>query len=477
MRTPGRIVGLALVIGMFGGCSSGGRRASSTSTTGPSNVSRSVTSTTPGTTASTAPSASGAHWATYYGDGARTGLATDGPSPASSVREQWTSPKLDGDVYAQPLLVGSRVVVATEHDTIYSLNSADGAIVWQRHLGEPVAGSSLPCGNVDPVGITGTPVIDVPTNRIYAVAMIQSRHHMLFELDATTGRVVASAGVDANGADAAVHNQRGALTLSHGTIFIPYGGRYGDCGDYHGRLVAVTVSASGLGTVASYTLPTQRQGGFWAPPGAVTASDGSLFLASGNSSSSGTYDYGNSVVRLNPNLGLADSWAPRAWRSMNAEDADVGTTSPVLLPGNRVFQIGKRGIGDLLDAGRLGGIGGELHEGNVCGGAEAFGGVAHDGNTLFVPCTNAVVQVTVNGESFATGWTTSVSTPGPTVVANGAVWTIATGSGDLIALDRSTGRTLTSHHLGSVPSRFTSPAVGGGRVVVAAGRTVFSFGS
>jgi len=174
------------------------------------------------------------------------------------VREQWTSSKLDGDVYTQPLLVGSRVVIATEHDTVYPLNATDGAIVWQRHLGEPVAGSSLPCDNIDPVGITGTPVVDVPTNRIYVVAMVQSGQHMLFELDATTGRVIASTRVDANGVDPAVRNQRRALTLSNGTIFVPYGGRYGDCGDYHGGLVAVTVSVSGLGTVASYTLPTQR---------------------------------------------------------------------------------------------------------------------------------------------------------------------------------------------------------------------------
>jgi hypothetical protein len=209
-------------------------------------------------TASNASSASSTVWTTYYGDARRTGLATDGPSPASSVREQWTSSKLDGDVYTQPLLVGSRVVIATEHDTVYPLNATDGAIVWQRHLGEPVAGSSLPCDNIDPVGITGTPVVDVPTNRIYVVAMVQSGQHMLFELDATTGRVIASTRVDANGVDPAVHNQRGALTLSNGTIFVPDGGRYGDCGDYHGGLVAVTVSVSGLGTVASYTLPTQR---------------------------------------------------------------------------------------------------------------------------------------------------------------------------------------------------------------------------
>ena len=283
--------------------------------------------------------------------------------------------------------------------------------------------------------------------------------------------------VDANGADPAVQNQRGALTLSHGMIFVAYGGRFGDCGDYRGRLVTVAVSASGLGNPASYTLPTEREGGFWAPPGPVIANDGSVFLASGNSSSSGMYDYGNSVVRLTPSLRLVDSWAPTNWASLNATDTDIGSTSPVLLPGNRIFQIGKQGVGYLLNAAHLGGIGGELHSGDVCNGEQAFGGIAHDGDIMFVPCANAVVQVTVNGDTFSTGWAAPTSTPGPTVVADGAVWTIATGSGDLVALDKSSGHTLTSQHLGDVPSRFTSLAIGGGRVLAVARRVVHAYGN
>src|SRR5207248_2028088 len=150
---------------------------------------------------------------------------------------------------------------------------------------------------VDPVGITSTPVIDMTANRIYAVGMVQPGHHMLFELDLTSGALVGSMPVDAADSDPSVQNQRAALTLSNGRVFIPYGGRLGDCGDYHGRVVSVSVSAAGPGSLSSYLLPTQREGGFWAPPGAAVASDGSLYLASGNSSGSGTYDYGNSVVR------------------------------------------------------------------------------------------------------------------------------------------------------------------------------------
>jgi outer membrane protein assembly factor BamB len=137
--------------------------------------------------------------------------------------------------------------------------------------------------------------------------------------------------------------------------------------------------------------------------------------------------------------------------------------------------VGKGGTGYLLDAEHLGGIGGELHSGDVCN-SGAFGAVAHDGDTLYVPCSNGVVQVIVSGDSFHAGWTAPLSAPGPTIVAGGAVWTVATSDGTLIALDPASGRTVASERIGSAPSRFTSPAASGGRVVVAADRKVVAFG-
>jgi outer membrane protein assembly factor BamB len=454
-------------------CSSGGGSDTSAST----RPRRTTTSAAPSSTTTTvAGTGAGAQWSTYDRDPARTGVAPDGPASVASVRRQWATPPLDGDVYAQPLLVGDRVVVATENDTVYSLDAATGAVVWSAHLGEPVAGSSLPCGDVDPVGITGTPVVDPAGGRVYAVGLVRPTRDVLFDLDLATGRVLASTPVDAPGADPAVHNQRGALTLSGGRVYVPFGGRYGDCGNYHGRVTSVAVTADGLGATAFYLLPTQRDGGFWAPPGAATASDGSLYLASGNSTSSHDYDYGNSVVRLSSDLRLEDSFAPTDWVALNSSDTDLGSTSPVLLASGRVFQVGKSGVGYLLDGSHLGGVGGQLHAGTVCNGL-AYGGIAIDGDAMYVPCPRGITQVVATGDSFRVGWTASVNTPGPTIVAGGSVWTVATGSGDLVALDRDSGRVVTSVHVGSVPSRFTSAAAGGGRVVVAAERSVLAFGN
>jgi len=66
--------------------------------------------------------------------------------------------------------------------------------------------------------------------------------------------------------------------------------------------------------------------------------------------------------------------------------------------------------------------------------------------------------------------------PGPAILTAGAVWTLATGGGEIVALDSSDGRQLFSQGVGGVPSRFTTPAAGLGRVAVAAGRHVIAFG-
>ena len=224
---------------LFAACSSGDSGGSKRS------LGASVTTSgVPNATSTTTAVGRGDGWATYFGDSARSGVALDGPVSLGALRSRWVSPSLDGDLYAQPLLVASSVVVATENDSVYLLDASDGEVVWKTHLGEPISGSSLPCGNVDPVGVTSTPVVDASANRIYVVGMVQPGRDMLFELDLTSGHVVDSVRVDAENADPLVHNQRAALSLSNGKVFIPYGGRYGDCGDYHGRVVSVSVSPS-----------------------------------------------------------------------------------------------------------------------------------------------------------------------------------------------------------------------------------------
>src|SRR5262249_59770033 len=96
-----------------------------------------------------------------------------------------------GNVYAQPLFLdrgGSGpdlVIVATESNQVLALNAATGAVVWQRSLGAAVRLANQPCGNIDPLGITGTPIIDAATHTIYLDAMIDEggAHHRVFALN------------------------------------------------------------------------------------------------------------------------------------------------------------------------------------------------------------------------------------------------------------------------------------------------------
>ena len=464
-------------------CSSGPRKAAptggSTTTAAASTVTAgtgqaSTTVRPPSTTSGTPAVAGTGTWTTYFHDAGRSGVAPDGPSQPASVHRLWATAALDGAVYAQPLVVGNTVIVATENDTVYALDAATGAVVWRAHLGTPLPNRTLPCGDVDPVGITGTPAVDQSANRVLAVGLVQPGNDMLYELNLATGALVASTDVDPPGSSYTTDNQRGALALDGTEVLVPFGGRFGDCGSYHGRVTAIPVTASGLGVPSYYTLPTENEGGFWAPPGAVVAPDGSFYLTSGNSSSTGPYDYGNAVVRLSASLQLLDSFAPTDFVRLNDDDADLGSTNPVL-DGGVIFQVGKSGVGYLLDASHLGGVGGQLASAQVCADL-AMGGVSHSGTTLFVPCPSGLVGVSIAGNRIRTLWTAPADTAGPAIVTSGAVWTVATGSGRLLAVDPGTGLVLFQQSIGSEPSRFVSPAAGSGRVVVAANRHVMAFG-
>jgi PQQ enzyme repeat len=74
-----------------------------------------------------------------------------------------------GNVYAQPLYwraPGSNIgmlLVATEDNTVQALDATTGDQIWTRSLGKPVPRAALRCGNIDPLGITGTPIIDEAT--------------------------------------------------------------------------------------------------------------------------------------------------------------------------------------------------------------------------------------------------------------------------------------------------------------------------
>src|SRR5436190_18288729 len=200
MRRPHRAALLGLSVLVLAACGGGSSSPSSTA---------SAPTPTAGTSEAPAqPAAAAPAWPTYHRDLARTG---NDPQAArvTRVRPAWSA-AVDGDVYAEPLVAGGRVIAATENDSLYAFNAATGRRLWRTHLGSPVDGSTLPCGNIDPSGITSTPAIDTAKKLVYAVGFLAPARHELAALDLNTGRIRWRRAIDPP-ADPRVHQPPSAL--------------------------------------------------------------------------------------------------------------------------------------------------------------------------------------------------------------------------------------------------------------------------
>jgi outer membrane protein assembly factor BamB len=438
------------------GCSSSSPRSQAAGST-----TTATSATAPTTTSSSSlPGTQPATWPTYHRDLARTGYSPSSP-PAGAVRKQWTSAELDGAINGEPLVAGTTVIAATENNTVYALDRASGSVRWSTHLGPPMAVSDLPCGDIDPSGITSTPVIDEGAGLVWVVAFVRPGAHQLVDVDLGTGAVRGRRTVDPPGANPLDEQQRGALTIVSGQVYVPFGGLFGDCGDFHGFVVSLP--EQGGGSLRSWQVPATRGGGVWAPPGPVIDNANQLYVASGNTASSTTFDGGNAIFRLTPDLREADVFAPANWAELNSSDTDLGSVSPTLIPGGVVFQVGKEGVGYLLDAAHLGGVGGERFSAPVCG--SAFGGTAVTGAVVYVPCRDGLIALRVDAGAaprFSALWRGPSAAAGSPVIAGGLVWMV-TLSGDLYGLDQGTGAVRFRDRLGDV-SHFPSLAVVAGQL-------------
>src|SRR5437899_2413587 len=100
---------------------------------------------------------------------------------------------ISGNVYAQPLYIeggpnGPMIIAVTESNNVYALNATTGTVIWQVNVGPPVT-SGLPCGNINPAGITGTPVVDLASRRLFFDALIDgpTKRHFVYSLNVDTG--------------------------------------------------------------------------------------------------------------------------------------------------------------------------------------------------------------------------------------------------------------------------------------------------
>ena len=395
-------------------------------------------------------------WTTYHRDAARTGVAPASPA-AGALSIAWRR-HLDGAVYGQPLVVGSLVIAATEGDTVYGLDRATGQVRWHVNLGTPVPLSALPCGNIDPLGITGTPVYNPASGLVYAVAETTGYHHVLVGIAVRDGAVRVERDIPAPDGQPRYDQQRPALTIEHGRVYVAFGGLAGDCGPYRGSVVGIPLSGSG--PLISYVVPTPREGAVWGTGGPVAGPDGTMYVSVGNGSESSTsFDQSDSVTALSPDLKRTGVFAPSTWRDDNDNDLDLGSTQPALLPDGMLLADGKRGTAYLVDSARLGGVGGQVAQADVCPG---YGAAAVQGSIVYEPCEQGgMAAIDTAGHKIRVLWHGPENAWGSPVVGGGRVWVTDWKTATLYELDQATGVTRALLPLGTMLPHFSSMSMTG----------------
>src|SRR5205814_2362572 len=284
---------------------------------------------------------------------------------------------ISGNVYAQPLYIeggpnGPMIIAVAESNNVYALNATTGTVIWSRtNIGSPV--QSTPCGGFNPTGITGTPVVDLASRRLFFDALISGspNKHFIYSLNVDTGATTPGWPVDLNAT--VVYNgipfvslaqeERGGLALVNGIVYVSYSGYLGDCGIYHGWAVGVDINnplnVHGWATTAT-------GGGIWGHGG--VASDGTnMFVITGNTfNTGGNWMGGEAIIRLQAGPTWTgqptDYWAPTNWFSLDNSDTDLGGVSATMIdvagatPSQLVLALGKDGNAYLLNRNNLGGI-------------------------------------------------------------------------------------------------------------------------
>ena len=406
-----------------------------------------------------------AGWPTDHGDNLRSG---SNPS-AATFRALKTafSRTLDGAVYASPILAGGNVIVATENNTVYALDPSSGAVRWSRHLRAPVSDTSkFACsGNISPSGITSTPAYDPYTGRVFVVTVTYSSsggvRHEIWGLNAANGSTAMNRRVEVPGTDPAAQQQRIALALGSGNVYIGFGGLAGDCGNYKGAMISLKVNGQPGGV--AYVVPTPREGAMWSPGGPVVQPNGNLLVAVGNGESTSAYDYSDSITELTPGMKRVSFFAPSTWAHDNQVDADLGSLTPAYTSTGYILQAGKSGTGYTVRIGALGGIGGQKKSAPLC---RAFGVSAVTGSTVYMPCTDGVSRVNVSSDGSFTKIWTAAGIPGSPVAGPGALYALGGQSGSrLYALNGRTGGVLGSVAVGNT-NRFATPMLTGNKLYV-----------
>ena len=283
-----------------------------------------------------------------------------------------------GAVLGSPLYVedgawgAARFVVVTSGNDVYAIDGGTGATVWTVNLGAPAAKSGVTgCDGSNPLGVISTPVIDPNSGTLYVAGAVGDAYgitaHQVWAVALADGAIKSGYPIDVSttlGFEPKAHNQRGALSLVGGILYVPYGGHSGDCAGFQGRIVTVNTAASPP-AVGGWVAAGSGEG-IWASAGMASAGDG-VFAVTGNrlgsTSSSHTDSEEVAHVRgagtLDRSTGSKDVFFASDWKTKDQRDFDLGAVNPILvsLPGSTgpaAVIASKDGNAFILDTADLG---------------------------------------------------------------------------------------------------------------------------
>lgn len=298
---------------------------------------------------------------TFHNDDARDGAFTEEAALTPSVVNSSQFGKLgsyavDGQIYAQPLYIPQLTIaggthdvvfVATENNTVFAFDADDmqSSPLWTRNLG--AASPRNDTEGISPmIGITSTPVIDITTGTMYVVTTTTSGPFYLHALDITTGAEklggpvqvagsVSGTGWDNDGGKIQLEPgcyQRTGIALNPITNEIYIG--FGHCN--HGWLFAYDKTSLQRKAIFNDT-PDGAGGGLWNSGGAPVIDDqtGKAYIMTGVDQGDPPSGYNDSFLRLaGDDLSVEDFFQPDDAAYLSANDADLGSGSPVLMPDN-----------------------------------------------------------------------------------------------------------------------------------------------
>src|SRR5215469_12190373 len=284
---------------------------------------------------------------------------------------------VNGNIMAQPLYVPNVTIGGVSHNVVYVATTSDrlyafdadvgGAPLWLFNL------ATFEKASTCTFGILSTPVIDLSTNTLYAVACTYANNTFLYRLhavDITTGTPRTGSGVVISGLYKTMtfspntEWQRVSLILLGNNIVFGFGAREaeGTAHLYSGWVMAYDKST--LEQTAIFATVTTGNGGagVWQSgrPPAVDSS-GYVYVFTGNGYNGmgydGVNDFSESVLKLDPanGLSLVDWFTPSNWSALDTSDADLTSSGPMLIPGtNLLAGGGKSGVMYVLNTTNLG---------------------------------------------------------------------------------------------------------------------------